>query len=149
MNLCQYWKDVLRQDADAIRAWFAPGAWVNWHNTNEHFTVDEFIRANCEYPGDWDGEIERSISAGEYTVTAVHVYTKDNRLHFHVTSFIRVSEGKIRSIDEYWGDDGPAPQWRQALSLGTKIRESEEDYDEAGHTDQALSQRENRGRTPI
>ena len=27
--------------------------------TNEHFTIDEYIIANCEYPGEWDGIVER------------------------------------------------------------------------------------------
>lgn len=123
MNVRQFWADVLRQDAAAIRTYFAPGAWINWHNTNEHFTVEEFIRANCEYPGDWDGEIEQLLCAGEYTITAVHVYSKEDALHFHVASFIRVLDGKIVSIDEYWGDDGPAPQWRQEMRIGRKIKE--------------------------
>ena len=42
MNIKNFWYDVLRQDADAIRAYFYPDAWVNWHNTNEHFTLEEF-----------------------------------------------------------------------------------------------------------
>ena len=58
MNIKNFWYDVLRQDADAIRAYFYPDAWVNWHNTNEHFTLEEFIRANCEYPNQWDGEVD-------------------------------------------------------------------------------------------
>lgn len=123
MNIQQYWADVLAQNADAMRAYFAPDAQVKWHNTNEQFTVEEFIRANCEYPGDWDGEIEQMIRTDSHIITATHVYAKDQKLHFHVTSFIRVENDKITSIDEYWGDDGPAPQWRQELRLGTKIRE--------------------------
>lgn len=122
MNIRRFWADVLRQDAAAIRTYFAPNAWVNWHNTNEHFTVEEFIQANCEYPGNWDGEIEQLVCAGNRIITATHVYTRDNEQHFHVTSFFRILDGKIISIDEYWGDDGPAPQWRQALHIGSKIK---------------------------
>ena len=58
MDIKAFWDAVLRQDADEIREYFHPTAFVNWHNTNEHFTVEEFIRANCEYPGEWDGEVE-------------------------------------------------------------------------------------------
>lgn len=122
MNINNFWHDVLQQDANAIRTYFAPDAWVSWHNTNERFTVEEYIRANCEYPGDWDGEIEQLIRTDTHIITATHVYTKDQKLHFHVTSFIRIVEGKIVSIDEYWGDDGEAPQWRQDMHIGTKIR---------------------------
>lgn len=121
MNVQEYWHAVLRQDADAIRSYFSPDAWVNWHNTNEHFTVDEFIRANCEYPGDWDGEIEQMMRTQTHIITATHVFTQDKKLHFHVTSFLRIENGKIASIDEYWGDDGDAPQWRQELHIGSKI----------------------------
>lgn len=53
--------------------------------------------------------------------TPAHVYSKDGGMFCHVTSFIRVADGKIASVDEYWGDDGPAPGWRQEKHIGTKI----------------------------
>lgn len=95
---------------------------MNWHNTNEHFTVEEFIRANCAYPGEWDGKVEQTITTPTHIITATHVYSKDGTRSFHVASLIRVADGKIASIDEYWGDDGDAPVWRQALHLGTTIQ---------------------------
>ena len=123
MNIKEFWSAVLRQDADAIRDYFHPDGWVNWHNTNEHFTVEEFIRANCEYPGEWDGEVEREEQCGDLVITATHVYTKDRSLSLHDASFIKLDGDKIVSIDEYWGDDGVAPQWRLDKHIGTKIRE--------------------------
>ena len=119
----KFWSAVLRQDAAAIREYFHPDAFVNWHNTNEHFTVEEFIRANCEYPGSWDGEVERIITTDSQIITATHVFSRDRALSFHVTSFICFTDGKITSMDEYWGDDGDAPQWRQEMHIGTKIRQ--------------------------
>ena len=59
MDVCSFIKAVLVQDENAIRNFFHKDAYVNWHCSNEHFTVDEFIIANCEYPGDWDGTVER------------------------------------------------------------------------------------------
>lgn len=122
MDIRRFWADVLRQDADAIRAYFHPDAVIRWHCTNEQFTVEEFIRANCEYPGDWGGEIERVERSGELLITVVHVFPKDCSASFHVTSFIRTAEDRIAAVDEYWADDGTAPQWRQALHIGSKIR---------------------------
>lgn len=122
LNIKAYWAAVLQQDADAIRGYFHPAAWVNWHNTNEHFTVEEFIRANCEYPGRWDGEVEQIVTTDTHIVTATHVYRADKQLSFHVTSFIHVVEGKIASMEEYWGDDGVPPQWRQDKQIGTAIK---------------------------
>lgn len=121
MDVKQFWADVLRQDADAVRTYFHKDAFVNWHCTNERFTVEEFIRANCEYPGKWAGEVERSHCFGDILVTAVRVYPVDGAVSFHVVSFIKVRDGKICSMDEYWGDDGPAPQWRSEKHLGKPI----------------------------
>ncbi len=122
MNIREYWAAVLRQDAAAIREYFHPNAWINWHNTNEHFNVEDFLRANCEYPGKWDGEVELLFTTDTHVITAVHVFTSDRALSFHVTSFICIVDGKIASVEEYWGDDGNAPQWRQDKHIGTKIK---------------------------
>ena len=51
MNIHEFWKAVLVQDENEIRKYFHEDACVNWHCTNEHFNLDEYIIANCEYPG--------------------------------------------------------------------------------------------------
>ncbi len=122
MDVEKFWRAVLAQKEDELKDYFAEGAYVNWHCTNEHFTAGEFIRANCEYPGEWDGEIERKHVFGDLIITVAHVYSKEQALSFHVTSFIGTKNGKIISIDEYWGDDGPAPKWRLDKNLGTAIK---------------------------
>ena len=121
MNIQAFWKDVLAQDREAIRTYFHEDAYVNWHCTNERFTVEEFIRANCDYPGEWDGEVERVERNGDLIITVTHVYPKDRSASFHVVSFIRMVGDKIASADEYWSDDGPAPEWRQAMKIGEPI----------------------------
>lgn len=123
----RFWEAVLRQDAAALRAFFCPDAYVNWHCTNERFTVEEYLRANCEYPGDWAGEVERAERCGDdLLVTVVHVHPVDRSASFHVTSFLRLRDGLIAAMDEYWADDGPAPAWRQEMGIGRKIHKCEE-----------------------
>ena len=122
MDLQRYWEVTLAQDADAMHAFFHRDAYVNWHNTNEHFTAEEFIQANCEYPGEWDGKLERIEQIDSLFITVTHVYSADRELSFHVTSFIRMRDDRIASIDEYWGDDGSAPQWRLNKHIGTPIQ---------------------------
>ena len=109
MDIKAFWRAVLAQDEPEIRTYFAPDAYVNWHCTNEHFTVDEFITANCEYPGEWDGVVERIETLGGLTVTVTRVYPKDRSCSFHVTSFLRTENDRIVSLDEYWADDGSTP----------------------------------------
>lgn len=121
MDLYGFWDAVLRQDAGRLREYFCKDAYVNWHCTNEHFTVEEYIRANCEYPGEWDGTVERIEKMNDLTVAAVNVYARDRSASFHVVSFMRLEEDKICSLDEYWGDDGTAPQWRLDKKIGAAI----------------------------
>ena len=121
MNIHPFWRAVLAQDRRAMRAFFHPDAYVNWHCTNEHFTLDEYIQANCEYPGEWDGEVERVVDADGLMITVTHVYTADRTLSFHVTSFIGLREDRIVSMDEYWADDGDVPQWRKEKKIGRPI----------------------------
>lgn len=125
MDVYDFWKAVLQQDAEKMRTYFRENAYVNWHCTNEHFSVEEYIRANCEYPGAWDGRIERIETAGDLTIVVVRVFTCDRELSFHVVSFMHMEEGLISSLDEYWGDDGPAPQWRREKKIGTVIKKPE------------------------
>lgn len=122
MNIYDFWKDILGQNANAIRGYFDKDAYINWHCTNEHFNVDEFIVANCEYPGDWNGEVERVEKTNDVFITVTHVYSKDKVLSFHVTSFIKVVGDKIVSVDEYWADDGDVPNWRLAKNIGKAIK---------------------------
>lgn len=122
MDINAYWQAALKQQPKEMKPFFHKDAFINWHNTNEHFTVDEFIRANCEYPGDWDGDLERMEVIADLYITVVHVFSQDRKLSFHVTSFMRVEDEKIVSIDEYWGDDGMAPQWRLDKHIGVPIQ---------------------------
>lgn len=121
MNVHDFWRSILSQNEQEIRKYFHGDAYVNWHCTNEHFNVDEFIRANCEYPGEWDGEVERIESCDDLCITVTHVYPTDKSLSFHVTSFIRMIDDKILSVDEYWAEDGNAPQWRIDKHIGRTI----------------------------
>lgn len=121
MNTVAFWSAVLAQNEPEIRTFFHPDASINWHCTNEHFTVDEFIIANCEYPGDWDGQIERTEAFQDILITVTHVYLRNRSASFHVTSFIQLKDDRIAALDEYWADDGNAPQWRLDKRIGTPI----------------------------
>lgn len=121
MNIYKFWNDILEQNADAIRGYFDKNAYINWHCTNEQFNVDEFIIANCEYPGSWNGNVERVEIINDIFVTATHVYSQNQELSFHVTSFIKVVDDKITAMDEYWVDDGIPPKWRLDKQIGKAI----------------------------
>lgn len=122
MDIYKFWRDILEQNAENIKNYFHKDAYINWHCTNEHFTVDEFMIANCEYPGTWDGEVERVEMTNDLFITVTHVYSRDKTLSFHVTSFIKVIQDKIAAVDEYWADDGTAPDWRLNKQIGRAIK---------------------------
>lgn len=116
-----FWKDVLDQKADLIRGYFKENAVIKWHNTNEQFQVEEFLIANCEYPGEWTGCIERMEEIDQTVIAVVKVWAKDQSAYFHVVGFYEFDGELIMSCHEYWGDDGSAPKWRLDKHIGCKI----------------------------
>lgn len=74
MDVRQFLRAVLDQDEPLIRSFFHQDAVVNWHCTNEHFQLDEYIVVNCEYPGSWDGVVERIEELDNLYITVTRVY---------------------------------------------------------------------------
>ena len=90
MKIEDFWKDVLEQNEERLSSYFHKDAIIRRHCSNELFTVPEYIRVNCEYPGDWAGEIERLEENGNIIITAVKVYPADKSRSFHVISFLKL-----------------------------------------------------------
>ena len=122
MDINKFFQAVISQDKGALKTFFHPDAAVKWHTSNECFTAGEYIHANCVYPGEWDGEIERCECFGDLAVIAARVFPKDGSASFHVVSFIRIRDDKIIGMDEYWADDAPPPAWRREMHIGKPIR---------------------------
>lgn len=120
--LVQYWKYVASQNAYKLRDYFLPQAEIRWHDTNELFTLDEWIIANCEYPNKWEGEIERIEITENTVITVTKVWAKDDSITLHVVSFFKFENDKILTLDEYWGECGDIPQWRLDKKIGKKMK---------------------------
>ena len=118
----RFMADVAAQNRANLKAHFSADAVINWHNTNESFSVEEYIIANCEYPGEWYGNVERVETIDDLVISIARVWDRDNCNSFHVVSFFKIKGGKIISLDEYWGDDGTAPQWRSEKKIGKPIK---------------------------
>ena len=121
MDLKAFWQDVISQDRQNLPSWFCEDAVIRWHCTGEQFTVAEYVRANCEYPGSWTGEIERVEECGDTVILAGRVSPADKSTSFHVVSFLRLRDGKIAEMDEYWADDREPPAWRRKMKIGKPL----------------------------
>jgi len=118
----EFWREVVAQNEVSLRSHFSPDAIINWHNTNERFSVDEFIIANCEYPGKWHGQVERiEVVSDDLVITVARAWAADEGSSYHAVSFFKFDGAKIVQLDEYWGDDGPPPQWRLDKQIGRRI----------------------------
>ncbi len=119
--LAAFWQAVAAQERDPLRGFFAEGAEVLWPNTNERFSVEEYLRANCEYPGKWNGKIEKMLDTVEASVTVTRVWSEE--FSVRAISFFRWQGEKILRLEEYWSDDGAPPEWRRKMQIGQKITE--------------------------
>ena len=109
---------VVSQREDLLHSFFVPAATIRWPNTREVFTLAQYLRANCEYPGTWQGELLDLHRQGDLVITVARVWQEDASLSAHVCSFMRLQHECIFSMDEYWCDDGEPPAWRQQMMLG-------------------------------
>lgn len=50
------------------------------------------------------------------------VIPSDKKVSYHVVSFIKITNGLIPEMDEYWSDDGEAPEWRKEMNIGVAFR---------------------------
>ena len=121
MDVKEFWIDVLKQNREKLISYFHKDAVIRWHCSNELFTVSEYIKANCEYPGEWEGKIERIEKTENMIITAVKVYFVNKSSSFHVVSFIKTENNLITEMDEYWADDTEVPEWRHNMKIGSKI----------------------------
>ena len=111
MDFERYWQACVHQERDALEAWFWPDARVIWPCTEEVFTVEEFLLANCAYPGAWTGKLLNVIPTPMGAVTECRITSLDQRYSCHVASIFTLYKGRIASLTEYYADDGPPPSW--------------------------------------
>lgn len=121
MDINAFWQDIITQNREKLYAYFCDDAVIRWYCTNEQFTVSEYIQANCEYPGKWKGKIERLEESDRQITLVGKVQSEDGNIVCHVVSFIKLQDGKVAEMDEYWADDGEAPDWRKKLGIGKPI----------------------------
>ena len=113
------WQDIDNQAWHKLSKYFAPNAVISWPNTEECFTVDEFVLVNSKYPGSWQISIKKLITAGATVISVTKHTQKDSSTSYHAVSFFEFEGDKIKVLDEYWGNDDEPPQWRIDIRLGT------------------------------
>ena len=121
MDIKAFWHDIISQNRVALPSYFCDDAVIRWHCTNEQFTVADYIKADCDYPGTWTGEIERVERFDSKVILVGKVHSEDGKVACYVASFIRLDGDKVAEMDEYWADAGEIPAWRRELGIGKPI----------------------------
>ena len=119
---------IVSQDAKKLREFFEPDAQIFWANTNEQFTAEEYVRANCEYPGAWHGHLEEF---GEIVPFDPHepkmyyvakIWDNDGNASRVVgrIDFGNTEKALIQYLTEYWSEIGEPPEWRKEMNIGRR-----------------------------
>lgn len=119
--ITSFWNAVASQNAEKLAAFFNEEALIRWYNTNEEFSVQDFITATCKYPDQWACTIKSMIECENQIITVTNVLNLTKNISLYATSFFTLKHSKISLLEEYWGDNGEAPQWRLDLGIGSKI----------------------------
>ena len=113
-KILDLWEAIAQQNEEKLIRFFTPDAHILWPNTDERFDLSGYLRANCDYPGRWSGKVEKIALDGSWSVAKV--WSPEGSASRTVT-FYQWRNGKIEQMVEYWGDIGPAPEWRNGLAL--------------------------------
>lgn len=113
-TILSLWQAVAEQDERKLARFFTVDAQIFWPNTDERFDLPGYLRANCDYPGRWSGQVEKIAGNGGYSVARVW---SPEGVTARAVTFYQWRNGKIERMVEYWGDVGSAPDWRRGLSL--------------------------------
>ncbi len=66
---------------------------------------------------DYSGDMADKIGTGECGEILIY-RTENGQTNIEVKM---LEDSKIKSIDEYWAEDGEAPEWRKSLNIGKPI----------------------------
>lgn len=70
-TIISLWQAVAAQDEHKLAQFFTVDARIFWPNTGERFDLPGYLRANCDYPGQWSGQVEKVAEDGSYSVARV------------------------------------------------------------------------------
>lgn len=109
----QFWNHMTNQHFQELEHLFYEDAVIQWPNTNEIFSVKQFIIANASYPGEWKETVKSVYEIEEGVITETLV--EDKEMSFIAISIFQIKEHKIATLKEFWSPNGEAPAWRKAL----------------------------------
>lgn len=66
---------------------------------------------------DYSGDMADKIGTGECGEILIY-RTENGQTNIEVKM---LEDSKIKSIDEYWAEDGEAPEWRKNMNIGKPI----------------------------
>ena len=122
-NPTQFLTDIVSKNAEAIKPYFTPDAIICWHDSNEQFTLEEFIKANCEYPSTWTCSVERieKLERG-FAITAQLNHPEDG-FYVKYVGFIELNDKcLVQKLDEWFVAIEDVPQWRKDMKIGRPIQ---------------------------
>ncbi len=123
-KIYSFWEAVATQNEKQLRTYFDPKATIYWQDSNEQFSVEHFIIANCKYPGVWQAQINKLIKIQENQYMTV-TYVEETNEHFssYAISFFEFKDEKICRLEEYWTENSDPPEWRKKLKIGKPIND--------------------------
>lgn len=123
--IADFFKDLMqltKENKENLRKYFNENATILWYETNEKFSIDEYLQVNLEYPNEWIGEIKRIENKNDLIIFIGEVKSKDESLCYYCTSFVKMKNNKILLLEEFWTKVASPPNWRKKLNLGTFIK---------------------------
>ena len=110
------WAALQARDWTSARRLLADELQVIWWTSGERFDGgDAFVALQRRFPEGWTIHLLELGHLQDGRVLSLVRVDQPPERHF-ATSLVRVDDGRITAIDEYWATAGPAPAWRETLA---------------------------------
>ncbi len=123
-TVTRLWNDIGSQYWSKLTRYFTETAVIEWPNTNEYFTPEEWKTANEQYPGKWNTEIKSRFTNVDTVITVTLISNDADDLSLYATSFFQFKDDRIVYLTEYFSENVLPPAWRTALCISEIVKKN-------------------------
>ncbi len=116
--ITEFWNLFDEKKYEATQKLLHKNFTATWATSNEKFlSAEKMIKVNSDYPGDWSTKLQKiELISENKAVSVVHIFEKNPKEGFFVTTFYEFKDNLIFEMTEYYAEITERPDWRKNYS---------------------------------
>jgi len=109
----RFWKNIDSRNWNNVESMLHNDFVAEFPQSKEVFNAKTFLIMNQNYPGNWKLSVQQIIVESNSVVSEIRVETNE-KVEIGI-SIIKLMDGKIINIREFWPEPFDIPKWRTLL----------------------------------